>query len=111
MPERFHHPLLEPSSCPIGGSIRTPSAPALTPLRISLATKSFCGGTSDGCAGSLALYSPKCLERLSEKSLGGSPRSVSVAPKVAKWGLVGPVLTACGGQGGGLSEFSDSLRI
>jgi hypothetical protein len=32
-----------------------------------------------------------------------------VAPKAAKWALVGPVLTACGGQEGGLSEFSDSL--
>jgi hypothetical protein len=33
-----------------------------------------------------------------------------VAPKAAKWALVGPVLTACGGQeGASLSEFSDSL--
>jgi hypothetical protein len=33
-----------------------------------------------------------------------------VAPKAAKWALVGPVLSACGGQEGSLSEFSDSLR-
>jgi hypothetical protein len=32
-----------------------------------------------------------------------------VAPKAAKWALVGPVLSACGGQQGGLSEFSDSF--
>jgi hypothetical protein len=32
-----------------------------------------------------------------------------VAPKAAKWVLVGPVLTACGGQEDGLSEFPDSL--
>jgi hypothetical protein len=32
-----------------------------------------------------------------------------VAPKAAKWALVGPVLTTCGSQEGSLSEFSDSL--
>ncbi len=53
--------------------------------------------------------SRQSLERLSEKSLEGSRRSVLVAPKAAKWALVGPVLSACGSQEGGLSEFSDSL--
>jgi hypothetical protein len=32
-----------------------------------------------------------------------------VALKAAKWALVGPVLSAYGGQEGGSSEFSDSL--
>jgi hypothetical protein len=32
-----------------------------------------------------------------------------VALKAAKRALVGPVLSACGGQEGGLSDFSDSL--
>jgi hypothetical protein len=54
-------------------------------------------------------YSPRCVEKLFVKSLEGSRRCVLVELKAAKWALVGPVLTICGGQEGGLSEFSDSL--